>query len=224
MSAALPRQHPSDALLLDYAAGSLGEGLSLAVATHLALCPECRQAAAVADAIGGTLLAETAPEALGDDALARALARLDQPPAAVPAPAPRPAVPDHLPPGLPEPLRGYVAALPDSRWRWLAPRIHRIELLPRSPGGGTVQLLRIAPGVTLPHHSHVGTELTLVLEGSFSDELGRYGAGDMAEMEGTARHQPINDGDGDCICLIATEAPLRFTNLVGRYLYPLLGV
>ena len=31
--------HPSEALLLDYALGSLAEGWSLAVAAHLSLCP-----------------------------------------------------------------------------------------------------------------------------------------------------------------------------------------
>ena len=36
------RHHIADDLLLSYAAGSLAEGWSLAVATHLALCAECR--------------------------------------------------------------------------------------------------------------------------------------------------------------------------------------
>ena len=31
--------HPSEELLLDYATGALDEGWSIALATHLALCP-----------------------------------------------------------------------------------------------------------------------------------------------------------------------------------------
>ena len=45
--------HPSEALLLDYALGSLAEGWSLAVATHLSLCPMCRQQVAEMEALGG---------------------------------------------------------------------------------------------------------------------------------------------------------------------------
>ena len=47
----MPTKHLSDALLLDYAAGSLTEGWSLAVATHLALCPACRSRALAAEAV-----------------------------------------------------------------------------------------------------------------------------------------------------------------------------
>ena len=50
------RHHLSDDLLISYAAGSLAEGWSLAVATHLALCPACRKRLAVAEDIGGELL------------------------------------------------------------------------------------------------------------------------------------------------------------------------
>ena len=48
--------HPSGDLLLSYSAGSLGESWSLAVATHLAFCPPCREEAATADELGGALL------------------------------------------------------------------------------------------------------------------------------------------------------------------------
>ena len=37
------RHHLTDDLLLAYAAGSLNEGWSLAIATHLSLCPDCRR-------------------------------------------------------------------------------------------------------------------------------------------------------------------------------------
>ena len=60
-----PRHHIGDDLLLSYAAGSLAEGWSLAVATHLAMCPVCRERLALAEAAGGQLLetldAEPAP-------------------------------------------------------------------------------------------------------------------------------------------------------------------
>ncbi|MGL1147904.1 zf-HC2 domain-containing protein, partial [Vibrio parahaemolyticus] len=48
--------HPSNSLLLDYAAGTLDEASSLLIATHLTLCPHCRREVAAAEAIGGSLL------------------------------------------------------------------------------------------------------------------------------------------------------------------------
>ena len=54
--------HISDALLLEYASGSLEESWSLAVATHLALCPHCRARLRLMEAAGGALMEEAEPE------------------------------------------------------------------------------------------------------------------------------------------------------------------
>ena len=75
-AAGLPEHHPSDATLLVYAAGALGEGLSLAVAGHLAFCSACRDAVGAGDAIGGALLDTLAPvglSAAAHDAIANRL-------------------------------------------------------------------------------------------------------------------------------------------------------
>ncbi|AWK89959.1 ChrR family anti-sigma-E factor [Azospirillum thermophilum] len=227
----MPKHHPSDALLVAYGSGSLGEALSLAVATHLARCPLCRAAAAEIDALGGALLEELAPEPLAADALSSLFARIDAPdgwmrrdaaPVRLPAPNPCRALDGAA--LLPEPLRSYVGPGMDQRWQRIAPGVRRIEVMPRTARGGTAHLLRIAPGTALPHHGHGGTELTLVFAGSYADELGRYTAGDIAEADGETRHQPIADSHEDCICLIATDAPLRFTGLVGRLMQPFIGL
>ena len=49
------------------------------LATHLALCPECRDAVARFESVGGALLEEIEPAALAPDALDCLLARLDEP-------------------------------------------------------------------------------------------------------------------------------------------------
>ena len=43
MAPSRPAHHPGDEHLLDYASGAAPHGLSLLVATHLTLCPECRR-------------------------------------------------------------------------------------------------------------------------------------------------------------------------------------
>lgn len=216
-----PNHHPSDALLVAYSAGSLCEGLSLAVATHLAHCPLCRSIAAEIDAVGGALLEELPPEAMSRGALESVLDRIEGQP---PCRAPLPRIGHTCASGpRPSPLDRYIGPLAEQRWQRIAPGVRRIAVL-RRPGRGAVQLLRIAPGTSLPHHGHEGLELTMVLSGSFVDEMGRFGPGDLAEMDGEVRHQPIADTHEDCICLIATDAPLRFTGLVGRLMQPFIGL
>lgn len=216
-----PKHHPSDALLVAYGAGALGESLALAVAAHLALCPQCRAAVAAVEAMGGALIEdEAAPIAMADDALARALTALDAPPpplsAAAVAEKPAEAA------LYPQPIGAYLG--PAARWRRLAPGVKRMELLRRPGRGGVAHLLRISPATTLPRHGHGGLELTLVLSGSFADENGRYGPGDLAEMDGEDLHQPIADTNEDCVCLIAADAPLRFTGVIGRLMQPFIGM
>lgn len=226
----LPNHHPSDALLVAYGAGSLGEGLSLAVAVHLAHCPDCRATLAEVEALGGALLEDLPPAPLESLSLAATLDRLEREEApgnpckamGIRPRCSRPAGPAAA--SLPGPLRAYVPSLENLSWQRLAPGVRRVELLPRTSSGGAAQLLRIAPGTALPHHGHGGLELTVVLSGHFADELGRYGPGDLAEVDGDTNHQPIADSHRDCICLIATDAPLRFTGLMGRLMQPFIGL
>lgn len=213
-----PRHHPSDALLVGYGAGSLREGLSLVVALHLLRCPDCRAALAAVEAVGGALLEDLPPEPLERLSLASILARLDESP---PISRPRRGMAGDA--SVPGPLRPYLRSLDAAPWQWLAPGVRRIELMPRTSHGGWVQLLRIAPGTALPHHGHHGLEVTAVLSGSFTDECGRYQAGDVAEMDGDVKHQPIADSHEDCLCVIAADAPLRFTGLMGRLIQPFIG-
>lgn len=228
----LPNHHPSDALLVAYGAGSLKEGLSLAVAVHLAHCPDCRATLAEVEALGGALLEELPPAPLESLSLAATLDRLDREEAPgnpckamrIRPRCSRPAATAAAPPSLPSPLRAYVPSLETLSWQRLAPGVRRVELLPRTASGGAAQLLRIAPGTALPHHGHGGLELTVVLSGHFADELGRYGPGDLAEVDGDTNHQPIADSHRDCVCLIATDAPLRFTGLMGRLMQPFIGL
>jgi putative transcriptional regulator len=215
-----PNHHPSEALLVAYGAGGLSEALALVVATHLALCGACRAKVLTVEAVGGTLLEGLAPSPLAGDALESTLARLGEgavEPAAFPA-----AGAGTL--RLPEPLGSYVGPVTDASWRRLAPGIRHIEVKAQTAQGGSARLLRVAPATVVPHHGHGGTELTVILQGSYSDELGRFGPGDFAELDQDTKHQPLADTSEECVCLIATDAPLRFTGLVSRLLQPLLRI
>ena len=97
--------HQSDELLVDYVAGALGEAWSLAIATHLALCPSCRQNLSRLEALGGDLLDAASPEPVNDNLFNGVMACLDDADAVTPdAPATAPEEPAQY--VVPQPLRG----------------------------------------------------------------------------------------------------------------------
>lgn len=220
----IPRHHASDWLIMSYAAGTLSAGLSLVLATHLQVCPVCRRAAAEAEALGGALLDALPPEPLDADAFARTLAMIDMPQAPAPGPSaagPRGEKGAATAFAFPPPLGRVLGQAGVQKWRWLAPGIQQIEV-PSGGASGGVRLLRIAPGQRMPEHGHSGSELTLVFSGAFEDERGRYEAGDLAEENGDSRHRPVADAKDGCVCVIATEGPLRFSGRLERFLQPFL--
>lgn len=221
-----PTHHPGDELLVAYASGALPEAASLAVATHLALCPRCRHEVRRLEALGGALLEEMAPAPVGDDLLARIMAQLDAPPSSV-APRPLPANTDARDDGaaagrpfLPQPLRGYVGGdLASVEWRRVMRGVEETEV-PCGPSSAKVRLLRIKAGMAMPKHTHGGSELTLVIAGGFTDATDHYLRGDFAETDNSIDHRPVADAGDDCVCLIVTDAPLRLTGRLGRLLNP----
>jgi putative transcriptional regulator len=221
-----PIHHPSLELLLDYAAGSTGEAAGLALATHLALCPECREVVAQLESVGGALLEAIEPAAVPPDALDNLLARLDKP---VPVQVPDRRFPADaamlgpVPAPVPQPLRGYIGQdLETMRWKRVMRGVEQADVAIDRGRTGNVRarLLRIAPGVRVPRHTHAGTEMTLVLAGGFSDGDRQYRRGDFSFGDGATDHSPVADDDGECLCLTVTDAPLRLTGPLMRLLNP----
>ena len=124
---------------------------------------------------------------------------------------------------LPRPLQPYFGkSWKALRWRWMAPGVHMIRA-PRS-SGDTLVLLRIAPGKSMPVHSHGGSELTQILKGAYDDELGHFGPGDMADLDSDIEHQPVTSPGVPCICVAALDGPLQFRGWLARKLQPMVGL
>ena len=211
--------HLTDELLMSYAAGSLPEAFALVAASHISLCDECRARLGAYEALGGAVLDE-APADMADDALERGLSaclsRLDRPAAAPQRPAMRQGP-------LPGPLAAWVGGgLEAVRWTPLGMGV-RQAILPTSRSA-SARLLHIPAGVAVPDHGHRGTELTLVLQGAFRDETARFGPGDLEVAGQELEHQPVAEAGVDCICLAATDAPLRFNAILPRLLQPLFRI
>ena len=204
--------HIPEDMLADYAAGHLAGPFAVVVAAHLSICDDCRATVEAEAMLGGAVLDASAGAALSEGALDRALAALDGPP---PPPDPRPS--GIFPAAVMQALKGQPP-----RWRSLGGGI-RQQIL--SDGDqGSLRLLYIPPGRAVPEHSHRGLELTLVLQGSFADSEGRFARGDVECAADDLAHQPVAGTGLPCICLAATDAPLRFRAMIPRLLQPLFRI
>ena len=212
----------SDELLLDYASGSLGESWSLAVSTHLALCPESRQRLEALEMTGGALLSDITPvDEVSEDQWQKIRKLLKADATTVSSP---PAVQTHDGAVLPEPLRSYAGGDVDAlKWKQLGPGAYHFPIRTRD-GEANVRLLRIPAGKPVPEHTHGGRELTVVLSGYFKDGNDVFRRGDFEEADEDLTHQPIAGEGEDCICLAVTDAPLKFKSWLVRLVQPVLGI
>ena len=81
------------------------------------------------------------------------------------------------------------------------------------------EFIYMAPGCRVPVHTHLGSESTLVLDGSFEDELGEYNASDFIIRDSQHNHQPRSK-EG-CLCFSVLDSPLQFTEGLARLMNPL---
>ena len=226
--------HPDDFILLDYSAGSLGVARALTVSVHLSYCRQCQEQLKSLNALGGIILAdsqpgglsasEPEPEPAGDtwtsdqdfDALMAKLLAEPQ--------TSKPSTSRHPSPGYHNPLERYLPrSLAQLDWHQQTPSIARYDLNPLvDDQGHRVALQKIKAGAKVPRHSHRGQELTVVLTGGFSDELGVYQQGDYITRDPSHRHSPTAMQNEDCICLTVLDAPMRFTGPLMRWLNPLM--
>ena len=212
------KHHLTEPLLMGYAAGTLPEAFNLVVATHISMCDTCRAALAEYEAVGGEVMLDSDPAELAEDALAATMAMIERGVDVAPV-APKRRV-ESIFPG---PLQDYVSGDIDSlNWRKIGGGVSQMVL--ETSSEATVRLLRIPGGTAVPDHGHNGTELTLVLQGAFVDETDRFGAGDVEVANEDLEHTPVAEVGMDCICLAATDAPLKFNGLVPRIAQRFIGI
>ena len=205
------KHHLPDHLLMAYAAGNLPEAFSLVVATHISMCDICRAVAESYDAVGGEMLEQAGVQDMSSESLTQVMARI----AGESQEKPRVAPAQATAAVLPAPLRAYVGGDEDAiRWRPVGGGVKQSILTMSNKA--SARLLFIPAGAAVPDHGHNGTELTLVLRGAFQDETDHFGRGDVEVADEDLNHMPVADIGEDCICLAATDAPLRFNSFLPR--------
>ncbi|NVK25497.1 MAG: cupin domain-containing protein [Gammaproteobacteria bacterium] len=80
-------------------------------------------------------------------------------------------------------------------------------------------LLHIEPEGSVPQHTHKGFEITLLLDGEFSDKSGTYVKGDFIMLDGQHEHQPVSDNG--CLCFTVVNDALHFTQGINKLLNPI---
>ncbi len=212
------KHHPDARLLNEFASGALPLAQSLCVSVHLNYCSRCRRNHRGLQHLGSAMFSKLQPQVVGDSVLDAVLSRLDE---EAPLTFPRPEQRDDSYPALVQRLmsRDYD----ELEWDRVTPSL-RVSRLRTGDREHEFAFYHIRAGGTIPRHRHRGTELTQVLEGSFSDESGVYREGDFLLRDAEDQHTPTASRDGDCICIGVLDAPIRFTEWRYRPLNPLLRV
>lgn len=209
----MTKHHPSNDLLMEHAAGTLPVAQAACVSAHLSYCERCRRIDSQLKTVGGALLERLEPVPVAESVLDTVLARLQDPAPLTYAGQTEAA---DLPSLLQRLINGDFSQLV---WKRIT-RSLSISYLSTGDTNYEFALYRIAAGGRIPEHTHDGGEMTLVLEGGFSDGRDSYHPGDFIYRDAEDTHAPVALDGEDCICLAVLDAPLRFTGWKYRWLNP----
>jgi len=206
----------TDLLLMEYASGALDDACSMLMASYITICPEARAYYRQCESVGGALMEECRPVAMAQGSMRMVLERID-------APATQQQKPKSedcafcAAESLPRPVAKTInQCSPKAKWR-TGSRGMQYYNMPPTDSVYKAALIKMAPHAKAPAHRHQGRELTLVLEGGYQDEYGRYHAGDLVIIDEPVPHRPVAGPEG-CLCLVATDFPVRFTGGLGSVL------
>jgi putative transcriptional regulator len=223
--------HPSDEMLMSHIKGDLPETISIAIAAHAQLCSKCQtktdqfttvisascwQQPQAGQNVGQRLVLDDSELALNNEKFATMLDSIlsEEPELSfltVPVPTTVKVHED-----------SYV--LPTALCRYNQPKWQQLGAISRArvleePGDIRASLLHISAGGSIPHHTHKGFEITLLLAGSFADEDGEYHAGDFIYLDSQHAHSPVTKTG--CLCYAVLNAPMRFTSGMSKMFNPI---
>lgn len=214
--------HPNDELLEGYVQGSLSVGMNVVISAHVELCEDCQQRSQQMEAAAGKhwmQVEEQQPAPVSAD-VAAIIRNITAQPQIRELPERASAVEEiHM---LDHSVRlPRVLAKVASEglvWKKLSNGINQASVT--LDDKTQCDFLYMKPGSQVPVHKHQGNEITLVLDGSFSDDSGMYRQSDFVVRTPDHTHQPVSE-EG-CLCFAVLDSPLTFTSGLARLLNPLL--
>ncbi|CAH0536696.1 ChrR family anti-sigma-E factor [Vibrio marisflavi] len=226
------KHHPSHAVLKEFVSGNLPTSLSLIVASHVEMCPECQIIVSkLTEEVALAAFDLTEDHAIFDEAAYELDDLEDIDTDLVNEITNQPVEQTNTSQVMPLEieLSGNTIVLPRAlssigvnEWKGLG-KISRARLNLDDECRRT-SLLCIEKGGSIPAHTHRGFEVTLLLQGTIEDELGSYCAGDFIWLNESHNHTPVTK-EG-CVCLTVCDDALHFTqgvskvfNLLGKLIY-----
>ena len=205
--------HHIPAEILDsYQSGGLSPIFEVVIAAHISLCADCRAHIEANSALAGALIEVSAPSPIRANLFASILDEISKD--APIRPVPTDTIYSHAVKKL------FKNSEP--KWSFIGPGVHQSILM--KDKNESVRLLKVAAGKPVSMHTHKGVEYTLVLQGSFSDEIDQFKRGDVEVADQNIEHQPIADVGLDCICLAYTSDNLKFSSIAPELLRPFIGM
>lgn len=217
------KMHPSAELLSQFVQGELATGKSVVVSAHMELCKSCcvkaneLQSLAVSAWVdpGSALQPEQSSEADYSKLIASIV---ESPQTKSETSEDLVAVDiDVLNRSIKLPKVLAKAVSQGLKWKKVVGGISEAQLF--IDNETQCEFIYMAPGCKVPAHTHQGSESTLVLDGSFEDELGEYQASDFIIRDAQHNHQPRSK-DG-CLCFAVLDSPLKFTQGLARLMNPI---
>jgi len=213
--------HPTDELLTQYVDGQLPASLAAAIAIHTEMCPHCSKAIAAKTQTQAADIFSCGENQLNEDHFDISFDSLD--------------MLDNITSddSLVEPSDAAQLSIEVKNQQFKLPRalnsmeinkfsgIGKISRAKVELGEGQVHthLLYMAPNGEVPQHTHKGFELTLLLDGTFKDDMGEYTPGDFILLDGEHQHSPMSEQG--CLCLTVVSDALHFTQGISKLLNPL---
>jgi putative transcriptional regulator len=209
--------HPNDELLAEFSSGRLDGGKRLVLAVHISACRRCGRFVSAMEAIGGQTLEASVDVSVAPGAFERTFEAASDERGRQYAIRP----PEDVEDG---PLPVLIRRHRIGKRRRIAPGVSVRPILLPYETESRVFLLRSAPGTRMLEHTHSGSELTCVLQGSFAHAGGHFLSGDFDYGDGGVDHAPVV-GDGDiCICLVAMSGDLRPNGWLGKLIAPFVRI
>lgn len=212
--------HPSQDLLSSFAQGELSSGMSVALSAHIELCETCRGKTSEMESKAIMSWLQTPEETAVPDFSDMVSSIVNQPQRTEEQSRDEYAVQEMhtLNHSVLLPRVLAKAASEGLVWKKLAGGIN--QALVKLDDETQCEFIYMTPGSQVPVHKHQGSEVTLVLDGSFSDELGHYRASDFVVRTKDHLHSPVSD-EG-CLCFAVLDSPLTFTKGLARLMNPFL--
>ena len=215
--------HPSSELLNQFVQGELAAGKSIVVSAHMELCESCSAKAKELQALAVSSWVDPSSAVQSDQTSEADYVNIV---AGIVTSSQIKSAPiedlvevdiDVLDHSIKLPKVLAKAASQGLKWKKVAGGISEAQLF--IDNETQCEFIYMAPGGKVPVHTHQGSEATLVLEGSFEDELGEYKTSDFIIRDAQHNHQP-HSKEG-CLCFSVLDSPLQFTEGLARLMNPL---